>query len=89
MIVVQEEVFQALNIDRNNKRRVEIEQKAHEERKTQAVKNNRADEQQPMFKSTRPSTGSPSGGSGAVNPFWVLMIFTLLLLPKLCKRIKT
>ncbi|WNO08896.1 VIT and VWA domain-containing protein [Teredinibacter sp. KSP-S5-2] len=82
MIVVEEEVFQALNIDRNNKRRVEAEQKAREDRKVQPVKSNRADEQQPMFNKPRPSMG----GSGAVNPAWVFIIFTMMMLPILRKR---
>lgn len=78
MIVVEEEVFQAMNIDRNNKRRVEIEQQARVERQSQPVSNNRADQQQPMFSNPRPSTG----GSGAVSPWWVLALIALVLLPQ-------
>ena len=78
MIVVEEHVFQALNIDRNNKRRVENEHTAREGRKAQEVNNNQVDQHQPMFTSPRASTG----GSGAVNPLWVLLIFSLLVMSK-------
>ena len=82
MIVVEEDVFQTLNIDRRNKRRVETEHKARKDRKSQAVQSNRADEQKPMFNTPR----SSAGGSGAVNPTWVLAIFILMSLPLLRKR---
>lgn len=82
MIVVEEEVFQALNIDRSNKHRVETEHKARNDRKAQPVKNNRVDKKEPMFKTPRPS----SGGSGALSPAWVLAIFALMVLPALRKR---
>jgi len=51
MIVVRDEVFKALNIQRNNQQRVEKEQKARELRAQQPVtaQQNRVDQQQPMF----------------------------------------
>jgi Ca-activated chloride channel family protein len=79
MIVVEEEVFQALNIDRNNKQRVESERKAREQRAAQDVTNNRAD-QQPMFNTKRPSSGGKGGG--ALNPFWMFALLVLLFLRK-------
>lgn len=88
MIVVEDEVFQSLNIDRNNKRRVETEHKAREERSAQPVTNNRVDTQQPMFNKPRPSTGNSGGGAGAVNPLWVLLLLSLMLLPNMRKRIQ-
>jgi Ca-activated chloride channel family protein len=75
MIVVEEAVFQQLNIDRRNKRRVENEHLAREQRKTQVVRNHRADKNKPMFTSNRPSTG----GAGALSPLWVLLIIALMM----------
>jgi Ca-activated chloride channel homolog len=88
MIVVEDEVFQSLNIDRNNQRRVETEHKAREQRNAQPVANNRADTQQPMFNKPRPSAGNSGGGAGAVNPLWVLLLLSLMLLPNMRKRIQ-
>jgi Ca-activated chloride channel family protein len=51
MIVVEETVFQSMNIDRNNQHRVETEHKAREERNAQPDTNNRVYTQQPMLKS--------------------------------------
>lgn len=100
MIVVEEAIFQSLNIDRRNKRRVETEHKSREERKAKPVANNRADTQQPMFKKSRPSASNSSGnasghssassggGAGAVNPSWFLLLLSLMLLPNIRKRTK-
>jgi Ca-activated chloride channel family protein len=80
MIVVEEEVFNALNIDRNNKQRVETEHKAREQRTAQDVANNRVDQQQPMFNSKRPSTSGKGGG--ALNSFWIFALLILLFVRK-------
>ncbi|WP_299178617.1 VIT and VWA domain-containing protein [uncultured Neptuniibacter sp.] len=88
MVVVREEVFKALNIDRNNQKRIERESVARQTReKTQiSAQQHRADSKQPMFpqKSTngpvKPQpratiTPSRSGsGSGAVSPWLVFAI---------------
>lgn len=82
MIVLEEARFQQLNIERGNKQRVATEFAARDARKSQPVRNHRADTQQPMFNSQRPvnSGGSSSGGAGAVNPSWLLLIVALMLL---------
>lgn len=76
MIVVEEEIFKQLNIDRSNKNRVEREQQARLDRQSQAVQQNRADINTPMFSGSRPTTTS-SGGGGAINPVWILLLLVL------------
>jgi Ca-activated chloride channel homolog len=76
MIVVEEEIFKQLNIDRSNKNRVEREQQARLDRQSQAVQQNRADINTPMFSGNRPTTTS-SGGGGAINPVWILLLLVL------------
>jgi Ca-activated chloride channel family protein len=78
MVVVRDEVFESLGIKRENKKRLQTEQTAQQKRSTQPVVSQRADAQQPMFNSNRPSHKS---GSGAMDG-WLL----LLILPALLKR---
>jgi Ca-activated chloride channel family protein len=78
MIVLREERFDELGINRLNRSRVEQEQLARQERAVQAVRNNRVDQNQPMYSGSRASHGN---GSGALGP-WML----LLLLPLLARR---
>lgn len=86
MIVVRDEVFQQLAIDRNNTERVNREHQARDERQQQTqqqgVRDNRADKQQPMFSPSQPRPslgGSSGGGSGAIGHWVLLLIGTLLL----------
>ncbi len=78
MIVVRDEVFDTLGIKRSNKQRLKTEQTAQQKRTTQPVVSQRADTQQPMFSSNRPSHSSGSGSMDA----WLL----LLILPALLRR---
>jgi len=78
MVVVRDEVFESLGIKRENKKRLQTEQVAQQKRAAQPVVSQRADTQQPMFNSNRPSHRS---GSGAMDS-WLL----LLILPALLKR---
>jgi Ca-activated chloride channel family protein len=78
MVVVRDEVFESLGIKRENKKRLQTEQAAQQNRSTQPVASQRADTQQPMFNSNRPSHSS---GSGAMDA-WLL----LLILPALLRR---
>ena len=79
MIILREERFDELGINRLNRARVEQEQLARQERAVQAVRNNRVDQNQPMYSGSRASHGN---GSGAFGP-WML----LLLLPLLAHRL--
>ena len=75
MVIVEEEVFQALGIDQRNKLRLEKEFAAQKARATSTVISRRVDTQQPMFTSKRPSFG---GGAGALDPV-SLAVFSPLL----------
>ena len=81
MIVLPEERYVDLGINRFNKNRVAKEQLARQERASQGVRDNRADSSQPMYSSPRASHGN---GGGALGP-WVL----LLLLPLLWHHFRT
>lgn len=75
MVVVREEVFQSLGINRQNQKRLETEKQAKEQRSNQPVVSNRVDTQKPMFTSNRSShTG---GGSFGI---WFLVWMPMLLL---------
>lgn len=76
MLVVREEVFQQLNIQRNNKQRVEKEQLARENRAQLPVASQRVDQQQPMFNQPRSSVSS--GGSGSFDLWMMLALLGLL-----------
>jgi Ca-activated chloride channel family protein len=78
MIVLAEERYQELGINRLNKKRVEKEHLARQERALQGIRDNRVDRNQPMYSS--PQAGHANGG-GALGP-WML----LLLLPLLWQR---
>lgn len=81
MIVMREERYRELGIDRLNRSRVEKEQLARQERKVQGVRNNRVDTQQPMYTKKRTSHGN---GGGAFD-IWMLM----LLLPLTLLHLRT
>jgi len=84
LIVVDEPIFEELGIAQNNKKRVHKEQIARKQKQQQPVANTRADStEQPMF--TSPSPSYSSGGGGAINPVWLV----LLLLLKLPARLRT
>ncbi|MBQ0756127.1 MAG: hypothetical protein KBT54_03415, partial [Amphritea sp.] len=78
MLVVRDEVFKQLNIERNNQQRTDTENSARQQRNQQPVKSVRADNQKPMFtpSNNRASLGS---GSGAVG-HWILLLIGALLL---------
>jgi Ca-activated chloride channel family protein len=80
MIVLRDERFDELGINRLNKGRVEKEQLARQQRALQGVRDNRVDHQQPMYSNPRTSHGN---GGGAFGP-WML----LLLLPLLAQRLR-
>lgn len=79
MVVVREEVFDRLGIDRTNSRRLAVENAAQQQRATQTVVQNRVDKNKPMFNSKRPSYGGGSGG-GALGPWSLLVLLPLVWL---------
>jgi len=81
MIVLREQRFKELGINRLNRTRVESEQLARQERLVQGVRDNRVDQSQPMYSKPRASHGN---GGGAFGP-WML----LLLLPLMMQHLRT
>ena len=77
MIVLREERFQELGINRFNRSRVENEQLARQERMVQGTRNNRVDTRQPMYAEPRVSHGN---GGGAFDPLMLLLLLPLMLL---------
>jgi len=77
MIVLREERYRELGINRLNRSRVETEQLARQERMLQGVRNNRVDSQQPMYSSSRASHGN---GGGAFDAWMLLLLLPLMLL---------
>jgi Ca-activated chloride channel family protein len=74
MIVLRDEVFTSRKIERSNRKRLAVEQAAQQQRQARPAPTRRVDQQQPMYKSPRPSFG---GGGGAIDP-WTLALFGLL-----------
>ena len=87
MVVVREDVFDRLGIDRSNKKRLEVENAAQQQRAQQAAVANRVDKQKPMFNSNRPSYGGSSGG-GALDPWTMLVLLPLVWLAAVSRRRK-
>ncbi len=77
MIVLREERFDELGIKRLNRSRVEKEQLARQERMLQGTRNNRVDNNQPMYAQPRASHGN---GGGALGPWMLLFLLPLMLL---------
>ena len=77
MLVVRDEVFDAMGIKRNNKQRLSIEHAAQQQRAQQAPVSHRVDTQQPMYNSQQPSY-SGSGGGGSMSPWMLLALVPLL-----------
>ncbi len=81
MIVLREERYQELGINRFNQTRVLNEQLARQERLVRGTQDNRVDYNQPMYSKPR---ASHSNGGGAFGP-WML----LLLLPLMMQHLRT
>ena len=83
MIVVRDEAFDTLGIKRQNKKRLQVEAKAQQQRSGQSVSSNRVDTSQPMFQSNR---ASHSGG-GSFGGILLVLLFSLLgLKAGLCRK---
>lgn len=78
MVVVRDEVFQQLGMERRNRDRLQTEYAAREQRSKQGVTNRRVDAAKPMFTAKRPTTRSSGGGSGAFDG-WALVLIAPLV----------
>ncbi len=77
MIVMRDEQFAAHGIERKNKKRIEKEQQAKQQRAQAPVTSHRVDKQRPAFTTHRPSFGG--GGGGAFNPLMYMPLVLLVL----------
>jgi Ca-activated chloride channel family protein len=82
MIVLREDRYKDLGINRFNRTRVENEQLARQTRAIQGVRDNRVDYQQPMYSKPRASHGN---GGGAFGP-WILLLLVPLMMQHLRSR---
>ena len=76
MVIVEEEVFDELGIERRNHKRLQEEYAARSQRQQRQVKSRRADTQQPMFSGHRPTLSGT--GLGAMDPVSLLLFSPLL-----------
>jgi len=75
MLVLREERYQELGINRLNQSRVKKEQLARQERMLKGIRSNRVDTRQPMYSESRVSHGN---GGGAFGPWMLLFLLPLL-----------
>jgi Ca-activated chloride channel family protein len=78
MLVVRDEVFDQLGIDRKNADRVANERQARQQRASTAVRDHRQDSQQAAFSTPRAYPGSGSNGAGSLGPLSLLLLLPLL-----------
>lgn len=88
MLIVRDEVFKQLNIERNNQQRVANENNARQQRLQQPVTSQRADSQKPMFNQSHHRASLGGGGSGAIG-HWILLLIGALLLIQYRNRRRT
>jgi Ca-activated chloride channel family protein len=89
MVVVRDEVFDKLGIERRNHKRLQREFTAQKERAARPITQRRADTAQPMFKSNRPTTrSSGEGGGGGAGSFDLISLLFLLPLAWIGRRKK-
>ena len=75
MVVLSDASFAEYGVERRNQQRTAIEQDAQTRRAAQPVRNNRVDEEQPMF--NRPA---PRIGGGTISPVGLLLLGAPLLI---------
>lgn len=78
MLVVREEVFKELGIDRNNQARVATEQAARNKRENSDIQDQRQDAQKPAFSQPRAYPKRTGNGGGSLGPFALLLLLPLL-----------
>ncbi|WP_394144412.1 VIT and vWA domain-containing protein [Vibrio atypicus] len=77
LLVVQEDVFQQLGMERKNQSRVLKEQRAREIKQNKPVKPTRADNNQPTFTQPAPTYSGSGGGGGSMN---IIVLLSMILL---------
>ncbi|MDM7859230.1 VIT and VWA domain-containing protein [Alteromonas sp. ASW11-36] len=75
MLVVEDDVFDALGIDRRNSERIAREQRARENRANNPLSNTRVDADKPMFDQPRATYANGSGGSLGIG----LVLFVVIV----------
>jgi len=76
MVVVRDEVFGQRGIKRSNQQRLAVEHAAQQQRASRVAPSRRADTQQPMYNSSRPS----HSGGGALNAWSLLLLLPIVWL---------
>ncbi|MCD4781744.1 MAG: VIT and VWA domain-containing protein [Candidatus Omnitrophica bacterium] len=74
MVVVEEDVFKELGIERRNQARLATENQSRQKRRARPVQSRRVDTGSPMFNHNQPTTRSRGGGAGAIDPFYFLLL---------------
>lgn len=77
MLVVEEDVFDALGISRRNQQRTEQENAARAQRLTQPLASTRVDKVSPMFQQPRANYSNSKGSGGSAG---IKMLFFILML---------
>lgn len=80
MLVVREEAFRQLGLDRKNRARLGTEAQARQQRNTTEVREHRQDAAQPAFSNNRAYPAR--SGSGSLGPITLLLLLPLLALKK-------
>lgn len=78
MLVVREDVFKQLGIDRKNQARVATEHTARAARENAGARDNRQDTQQPAFSQPRAYPKRSGNGAGSLGPLTMLLLLPLL-----------
>jgi Ca-activated chloride channel family protein len=76
MVVMREDQFEQHGLKRLNRDRRAVEQAAQAQRAQAPAQSRRADTQQPMYNTNRPSHGS---GGGAAGPWMLVLLLPLLM----------
>jgi Ca-activated chloride channel homolog len=84
MVVLRDEIFEQLGIERRNAARSDIERAAREQRMQQAPANPRVDQAEPMFTGSRATHSG--GGAGALSPGAVALMFVGALVILILRR---
>ena len=74
MLVVREEVFQSMGVERRNRDRVANERQVRQQKSANPPVSRRVDQQQPMFNKPRPAPGGSGGGAMGLELVMLLLL---------------